>query len=73
MSLEDTIASINTGQNGIIGAKPDTSHTTGNPSSGGPHGAGSLTQVARQSGQAIMAQTFTGKMFSMRNNSLKNG
>ena len=30
-----------------------------------------MTQVARQSGQAIMAHTFTGKMFSMRNNSLK--
>lgn len=30
MSLEDTIASVQTAHNGFIGSKPDTSHTVGN-------------------------------------------
>lgn len=43
MSLEDTIASVHTVHNGFIGVKPDTSHTVGNASTGGPHGVGPLT------------------------------
>jgi len=47
MNLEDTISNLHTGFNNTIGSKPDTSHTVGNPESGGPNGAGSLTQVTR--------------------------
>ena len=68
MNLEDTIASSAFSQ--AMGQKPESSHTVGNNGQG-VSGTGVMTQVARQSGQAIMAHTFTGKMFSMRNNSLK--
>lgn len=64
LNLEDTIAS-GSYHSGLQGPKPDTSHTVGVASAGGQ---GIQT---RQGGQAIMAQTFTGKMFNMRNNSLK--
>ena len=68
LNLEDTISTIDPSPTGY-GVKPDTSHTTGNPTSG--QGSGTLTAVTRASGQAIMAQTFTGKMFNIRNNSIK--
>ena len=45
--------------------KPETSHTVSN--SNNP-----LNQVTRTSGNSIMAQTFTGKMFNLRKESMKN-
>ena len=38
--------------------KPETSHTVPN---------GNMAQQARTSGNSLMAQTFTGKMFNLRN------
>lgn len=67
LNLEDTIASA--GYHSV--QKPDTSHTVGKNGSTNIGNASILPQPTRQGGQAIMAQTFTGKMFSMRNNSLK--
>ena len=45
--------------------KPETSHTQAPAHN-------SLNPVTRSSGQTIMAQTFTGKMFNLRKESLKN-